>query len=72
MIQQTEAAREAIFEKAGIIRNSGRKYMALHGTYLSNSKAQKDKCQEVLLGQRNKHIQSRKGMVFKNYFQTTE
>lgn len=37
MIQQTEAAREAIFEKAGIIRNSGRKYMALHGTYLSNS-----------------------------------
>lgn len=46
--------------------------MALHGTYLSNLKAQKDNCQEVLLEQRKKHIQSRKGMVFKNGFQTTE
>lgn len=36
-----------MFKKARIIRNQGEN-MTLHGTYLSNLKAHKGNCQEVL------------------------
>jgi len=47
MIQQTKETRKAILRKQKIIRTQGEN-ITLHGTYLSDLKAQKDNYHKVL------------------------